>query len=176
MNKLPMPIQDLMRIQDIKRWTVVNTARQQSVAEHTCLVFFLAVEIATRLGVKWNSDTAREIGMKAMLHDIDEIYTGDIPTPAKQRMCGKCKSQLSVEADKQKTKQHEKWLIDTIVKMADIIETTEFIGQYAEGIHAVQVMAHMVNERYKFMEDLPPRYREVMESVILDLELGERKW
>ncbi len=172
MNKLPLSIQDLVRLQDVKRWTVVSTTRQQSVAEHTCTVFFLAIEIATRLGVPFNSMQMANIGMRAMMHDVDEIYTGDIPTPAKRRMNKKARNGLRAIADQQVASEQAK----LIVKMADWIETTEFIYQYASGAHADQVVASLMAERDIFMGGLPPLEQEVMSSVIADLELGQRLW
>ena len=172
MNKLPLSIQNLVRLQDIKRWTVVSTTRQQSVAEHTCTVFFLTIEIATRLGVPFNSLQMAGIGMRAMLHDIDEIFTGDIPTPAKRRMNRKARNSLHVIADQQVASEQAK----LIVKMADWIETTEFIYQYASGVHADQVVNKMMEEREIFMGGLPPLEREAMSSVIADLERGQRSW
>ena len=172
MNKLPLSIQDLVRLQDIHRWTVVNTTRQQSVAEHTMLVTFIAIEIATRLGVPFNSLQMAGIGMHAMLHDIDELYTGDIPTPAKRRMNKKARNSLCAIADRQGASEQAK----LIVKMADWIETTEFIYQYASGVHADQVVASLMEEREIFMDGLPPPERAVMISVITDLIHGQRLW
>jgi hypothetical protein len=172
MTKLPMTIQDLVRIQDVKRWTVVNMTRTQSVAEHTCLVFFIAVELATRIGISMNSATMQEIMLRAMLHDIDEIHSGDIPTPAKNRMGQGTRYGLSRFADKQGVGCAAR----LIVKMADFIETSEFIGQYGEGVHAVQVMGHIEGEMHDFMQSLPEDYKAAMKSVLTDLCMGQRTW
>lgn len=172
MNALPIDIQDLVRLQDTKRWTVVNTARQQSVAEHTMLVTFIAIDIATRMGIPFNSPEMTEVTLCALLHDVDEVYTGDLPTPAKARLGTKAKASLSQYADSQGASKQAK----SVVKMADIIETTWFIGQYASGIHAEQVADEMVRDLDRFMESLPGREWLAMTGTLSALRNGIRQW
>ncbi len=75
-----MKINDILRASGVTRWHIVRMVRSQSVAEHTFDVVMIARAIAKIAGV----DDA-EITKAALLHDLDEVITGDIPTPTKIR-------------------------------------------------------------------------------------------
>jgi len=111
-----LSIQDLMLAQDVKRWVIVRTAKDQSLAEHTFNVVMIA-------------------------RDLDEILTGDIPTPAKDRLGintaydGKSFEECNGE---------EK----SIVALADIIEAMHFLNENQIGRHAQTVTTYLL-ERYQ---------------------------
>ncbi len=131
-----MQIQDIMLAQDVKRWTIVRTIRDQSLAEHTFNVVMIARDIAARMGI---NDT--KIIKYALDHDLDEILTGDIPTPAKDRL--KINTSYDGKSFKECDSQEA-----SIVSMADMIEAIAFITDNQVGRHA-HIVADYLQERYQ---------------------------
>lgn len=126
-----LKLRDILRAQNVKRWIIVNTSRNQSLADHTFNVIAITRELCRKLGV----EDANCIKY-AFDHDLDEILTGDIPTPAKKRLgidsgySGKSKNECSdFEV--------------AIVKMADVIEAILFVEENGVGQHASEVMGYL---------------------------------
>jgi 5'-deoxynucleotidase YfbR-like HD superfamily hydrolase len=65
----------------VPRWAIVRTLRQQSVAEHSYFVALYAQRIAHVL--EWQGPMDKLL-TNALYHDLDEILSGDIASPAKQ--------------------------------------------------------------------------------------------
>lgn len=98
-----IPISDLMRTSDVKRWHIVNTTKDQTLAEHHALV----AGIARHLLCAICTPTLAEIAVlldSALLHDIGEVHAGDIPSPLKHepfpnnKIAGLIKIADSIEA------------------------------------------------------------------------------
>ena len=136
-----MEIQDIMLAQDIKRWTIVRMMREQSLAEHSFNVTMIARAICKEIGL---DDT--NVTKYALDHDLDEILTGDIPTPAKQRLKIRDPYKGSGRAlcDSQEI---------SIVMLADMIEAIAFIQDNQIGRHA-NVVAEELTTRYTRRCDL----------------------
>lgn len=66
----------------LDRWTIVRTLTRQSVAEHTYLVAHYANDIAVKMYI--NPMTHLRLMQRALWHDVDEQFTGDIPGPSKR--------------------------------------------------------------------------------------------
>lgn len=159
-----MKIQDLMLAQDVKRWTIVRTIRDQSLAEHTFNVVMIARDIARRLDV---DDT--KIIKYALDHDLDEILTGDIPTPAKDRL------KISTSYDGKSFKECDS-RESSIVAMADIIEAIAFITDNQVGRHAHKVGDYLMNRfqsRCNLIGAMDPKLIEACNGVVMDLLEGK---
>jgi len=100
-----------LRAHLIPRWCVVKTTRNQSVAEHSYNVAVIARKLCKMLGLN-EAETNANIA-EALLHDSDEVYTGDIPSPAKIH--------VAVDGDSVTTTKNP------IIKLADYIEAFVFI-------------------------------------------------
>lgn len=87
---------DLMRLGYIRRWGIVSTIREQDVASHSARVALLAMFVINKivgLGVlrrdahryfmSYVMPTAMAM---AVVHDVPEVFTGDIPAPYKKWM------------------------------------------------------------------------------------------
>lgn len=76
----------------IKRWTKVEMARDQSVAEHSFNVLILALSLYdfTQQDVPHNSFDRMSIVEWSIVHDLDEIETGDIPADFKNAVRAVC--------------------------------------------------------------------------------------
>jgi hypothetical protein len=103
------PIPEL-RLSFVFRWCIVKTARTQSVAEHSFNVAVVTEKLCRvmRLGDAATGMIVRE----ALFHDRYEVYTGDIPSPAKH----------------QEERDINHWSHPLIVKLADLIEAYIFIS------------------------------------------------
>jgi 5'-deoxynucleotidase len=74
----------MRRMGHIKRWHLVNTSRQQTLAEHS----FMVAMIVARMMQKMGSVMTEPMWRHALFHDAAEIAMGDIPTPAKKLISG----------------------------------------------------------------------------------------
>lgn len=129
---------------EVKRWHIVQTLREQNIAEHQWLVAVIAAELAERSGIHAfrAMNVRHDLVMHALNHDIDEVMTGDAPTPAKET--GLVWSHPAIP----KSYALYRWghdlvclpeqnLIVGVVKLADLIEAAVFIGNNAGSIRAV---------------------------------------
>lgn len=123
---------DKLRAQTVKRWTVVHTTKQQSLAEHSFNVAMIAREICLELEI-----SPVVVMQVALVHDLEEILTGDIPSPFKRYA-----ESRSMAINDLSTMELDLQLSSTeklILKAADNIENTWFIQEFAAGRHAEQV-------------------------------------
>lgn len=79
-----MDITDIIRTGHIFRWQIVRTHRRQSIAEHMYQVAMFAEVLARGIYPEWDDDRRNKLVWACLVHDIPEINTGDIPTPAKE--------------------------------------------------------------------------------------------
>ena len=74
----------LFRMKHIKRWGIMHSLIPDYLSTHSLEVGFLAHALAMIgndvFGKKYDCD---KITVKAIYHDVPEIFTGDIPTPVK---------------------------------------------------------------------------------------------
>lgn len=74
-----MKIMELINdLSTISRWSQVHCNRNESVLEHTAFVAMYAL----RLGIKHEANLNKLLP-NALVHDMDEVTTGDIPNPTK---------------------------------------------------------------------------------------------
>jgi len=80
----PLPA---LRLQYVPRWVIVNMDRKQSVAEHSFNVALIVKYIyEAKFKGSYNVEVMNSMMIEALFHDGDEIYTGDIPSPAKEHI------------------------------------------------------------------------------------------
>lgn len=144
-----LTLTDQLRAGHVKRWQIVQTSREQTLAEHTFHVCVLAGELA--LHAKWPglNDAREQLRLLrwAMCHDLIEVKTGDLASPFKEclRQAGGEKIVEDAEriADQQYYEHHVSVRgtpIETIVKIADLIEAAYFLQDNGVGTHAQQVL------------------------------------
>lgn len=139
-------IHEILRAQDVKRWGIVRMAKQQTLAEHSFNVAMIA-----RAFAKAADYPDEQITKAALCHDLDEIITGDIPTPFKAM----AKDQ---GMDLNSIYEHAtgRGLDDMeigLVKLADIVEAYWFATEYGIGQHAAAVAAELGGLINTHMED-----------------------
>ncbi len=137
-------IQDVLRAGHIKRWNIINTTRQQTLAEH----LFNVAMIADVLLDKLSQTEYRDITLAwALIHDVPEVVCGDTPTPTKKRMEDKGFSMENIydeidptyKATKETAEEVGFGMPWKIVKAADLIEAIHFLTENGVGNHAKDV-------------------------------------
>lgn len=157
-------VQDILRAQHVHRWTIVNTSRPQNLAEHTFGVVAIARAIAREYGI---DDI--NIMKYAFDHDLDEILSGDIPTPAKDR--------LGIRDD-YKGKNKEKCSNEeiAIVAIADVMEAVYYLNEHGLGQHASKVMDGMIdrlNQRIALYAGTNRKLQDAMGKVVGMINSGD---
>ena len=75
----------LARLRYIQRWGLMRNTVAENVQDHSAQVAMVAHALALMAKHQFGKDLdANSIGMLALYHDADEVYTGDIPTPVKK--------------------------------------------------------------------------------------------
>lgn len=146
-----MQINEKMRVSHVKRWQIVRTAREQTLAEHLYRVWLLVREFGPRVGL--NPDEVRAAENFALLHDLPEIKTGDIATPVKSMLppldhIESAFSHEHLDAMASCTRKSLK-----LVKLCDLIEAASFLSVEAMGQHAMQVEDEIVERIRKILVD-----------------------
>ena len=147
MNKqIEMTLRDVMRSGEVTRWHIVKTLRHQSVAEHSFLVAMIAMRLCDVLEV--DEKTKHDVLAYALMHDLPEVYMGDLPTPIKRMMgddlCDKIEdfegritfSGMSCNTPHDST-------VGLIVKIADMLEAVAFLETNGHGTHAFAVQCQI---------------------------------
>lgn len=80
-------IEAVMRLHAVKRWHMIDTTRQQTLAEHSANVAVLAFYIAKSAPGMFFGPSA-DVATYALLHDMAEVFTGDIPSHTKTELQG----------------------------------------------------------------------------------------
>lgn len=155
-----MSLYDYLRAGHVKRWHIVNTAISQSLAEHSYLVAMIAMHLHSELEPDQIEDI-QATAIYALFHDITEIRTGDIPTPAKKfmRETGSVNRSTFEHLDAilfpklPFTRGGEPTDITAMcVKMADVIEAAHWIRENGLGKHA-EIVAENCFKKVKNLVD-----------------------
>lgn len=149
-----MKINELMRLQDISRWNMINVTRPQSVAEHSFNVSMLAQSVAKRANETNEENTFNHqyIGIIALEHDAVEALTGDIPTPAKQKM-----KQLGFDfnaAFKDPDGETPPHGYALVIKVCDIFESVMYLRNFGTGERAYVVLQGLEHDLEEKMAEL----------------------
>lgn len=131
---MKLNIQDIMRANYVERWQLVNVSRRQTVAEHSFNVAMIAKAIAEEMEGYISPDKIAKLTSYALVHDLDEVITGDIPTPTKQRVRDK-----GVEINDLMNTSPVPDLYKRIIKMADYIDALWYLAENGVGRHAERV-------------------------------------
>jgi hypothetical protein len=119
MKMCDIRILDRLRGSSVERWHIVNTSKSQNVGDHSFNVAHIAMELCVLIRrEEWIPDVA----VLALEHDLEEVFTGDIPTCAKEDKGWPYSVAPSA-----------------IIKIADFIEAMVFIGEYHVDRHGERV-------------------------------------
>lgn len=145
-----LTLSEQLRAAHVRRWHIVQVAREQTLAEHLFCVAVIAGALANRM--KWyealSHSTRLQLLNWALWHDMMEVRTGDMPTPFKKAL-----EQVAGEGVVEKAEElidHDAMgmhrqvrgtVVEAVVKMADLLEAIKFLSENAIGRHAFDVLA-----------------------------------
>ena len=121
----------------VPRWSIVNTIKPQSVAEHT----FNVVSIVRWLLTHYPSPGVElaELLVYALDHDALESVTGDVPATAKRA------GYVTENVQKRDTETPDR--VKELVKLADILEAKWFIRrEMALGNTTLDALEHDIDQ------------------------------
>jgi len=111
---------------DIKRWSIVRTIRSQSVAEHSYYVALMVPRLLREYGVEDPKILLHAVEY-ALMHDMNEVLTGDIATPIKKRLQPDVFDNMSIEFGMKPA--HPGELVMAAIKVADLFEAAAFLAE-----------------------------------------------
>lgn len=139
-------IEAVQRMQAVKRWHMIDTTRQQTLAEHSANVALLAWYIATTAPGMHFGPSDR-IASVALRHDLAEVFTGDIPSHSKRHLTGLKELEKAVlpfvfESDDVSPDIH------LLIKLCDLADGIRFVR-----LHGVDVTSeHAAAGLYKQLD------------------------
>lgn len=136
-----LTLQDIRATKDVTRWHMIRTKRPQNLAEHSYMVALIAGKLAELLGEPLSTIEERDMLRLALLHDIEEIEFGDIPTPTKKKIReaghGEILTILEVtfwtnRGSMSTPEFHASHRVRALVRLADLIEAALFYNEEGE--------------------------------------------
>lgn len=119
-----MELIDRLRMAQVKRYPISHTNRDQSVAEHSFGVLLIVMELTKDLRDREMAQAALEY---AIVHDAEEVFTGDIPSSFK-RVLRQHAPNVSTLLDGHHSYVPEE--VKAIVKLADYLEAIYFLREF----------------------------------------------
>jgi 5'-deoxynucleotidase YfbR-like HD superfamily hydrolase len=113
----------------VPRWVILRRTRQQFLAEHSYFVTIYANHVA-RL-IKWEGDFY-ELMSYALVHDLNETITGDIPGPIKRVAFDKALAENAMEEV-----MLEKFGADVVADIMFVSEDVKAIVSVADSIEEI---------------------------------------
>ena len=174
MNVQPLGFYELARASHVKRWHIINTTKEQNLAEHQYNVTVIGLELYKQI----TGEPPTAVFMSALLfHDSSEIRYGDIPTSGKafiqmyttdSNLFGAMDSNIMPEllyVDHPHPAPASEY--GRLVKLADLIEAAWWIRENGAGAHAASV----ADKCYRAMVDMIHRtgYYDAANHILMNL-------
>ena len=147
---------------------MVGKDKESTVASHSFNVAMLAMEIRKRM---FNTPGIDEMTVCyfALIHDVKESYTGDIPTPTKTAMKAAGFDPDNYD-DSHADEQTPIDRVKDIIKAADLVDNCIFIGEHGTGARARVAYAEVRGRLDSYLagapEDLRRATAETMNYVL----------
>ena len=156
-----------LRLCHVRRWHIVQTHREQTVAEHSYAVAVLDGSLAAAMrwrGLLHHTEQLRLLQW-ALSHDMMEVKTGDTPTPFKRALESVAgpgiveKAEDAIDRDTAGAYRMVKGSeIEMIVKLADSIEAIQFLLDNGAGDHSRRVLDGLYETLFVQIRDFEVKY------------------
>lgn len=177
---MTIKIQDVLRAGHVKRWNIINTTRQQTLAEHLFNVAMISDIIMSKLDCTEHRDI---VLAWSLIHDVPEVVCGDTPTPTKKRMEDFGFSMEKVYDDIDPTYKETKQTVQTvsfglpydIVKISDLIESIHFLTENGVGSHARNVANSIHGKLIKKIEEFDIKHSSILPAFVEGSSMGVKE-
>ena len=141
-----MKLHDIRRSQYVIRWHLVNMRREQNIASHSWEVALLSLAIAEQCEPQIKGARLAILLRGALLHDVGEVYTGDIAGASKEPGNRYKESVALVHLLGGKGLGLDGELAD-IVKLADLLEAAKWISENGADTRHVRIVSESAERR-----------------------------
>ena len=148
-----MEITDIIRTGHISRWGIVRVHRQQSIAEHMYKVAMISEIIAREVVPQWGDDKRNHLIWNALIHDLPEILSGDIPTPAKKKINAGVIDDEFWGNRKGKPKRVDE-TVEHIIKVADMAEACCFLQIEGVDSKSTKIKHNLWNDMIDYIDKI----------------------
>lgn len=152
---------ELLRSNSVERFAMTPMTRNQTIAAHQWEVAMLFIKISGYIGKPFpltgNSEWVLTGILLSSIHDIAEVFTGDIPSPAKTAYSLTVNTKLPywaqgmMDAWKHGGQTHEDDLIIKVVKLCDVVSTWWWAAQFGNSgdAYTKSMVRNLENDMYK---------------------------
>lgn len=162
-----------LKLSSIQRWGILEMSKPQSVAEHSFNVAIIANELLSVHKHDIDPKTRSLTFEWALVHDVPESMTGDIPTPTKKWLCDKLRE---IETDNFPDYAAAKELLQhsapgVFVKVADWIEAYVYARKFCVDDCKEDVMSDMIGRLRDYVLGIDDKdLRRMVKKSILDTQ------
>lgn len=153
------------KLKNIRRCGIINTVSSTSVAEHSYYTALIAYDITTKLLERGVVIQTSKVLMSALMHDLAETITGDIPHPFK--MISKDLKQKIKDVETQAARMYFPEYVDTHIN-AKIDESIEAVVVHAADfleLYLYCVEEQLLGNKQRYIFDIMERCREICEEI-----------
>ena len=151
---LDFSFDEVMRLSSIKRWAIVEMSQEQSVAEHSYNVAMISMMLIDEVEEEGDVE-APELFMSlfwSLVHDLPELLTGDIPTPAKKHMDLDKLDQENFPIYWEVKRRTMITSTATIVKAADCIDALQFAKKFCIDSRREEIIKDIEDNLYAMLD------------------------
>lgn len=139
-------LETVMRFGAVKRWHMLDTVRVQTLAEHSGNVALLAFHIASTAPEMFFGSGV-EAAAAGLIHDLPEVFTGDMPTPTKTRIGHELES-LENELLPSEFKWRAGARLSILIKTCDRAEALRYIRTHGNSSSIIRHAESGVQQRF----------------------------
>ena len=168
---------ELLRLGQIKRWSIINTTNAQTVADHSFQVMVIGMRLFELTGEADHrgGPGAHELMCALLFHDATEAVYGDIPTPCKRFIRAYAGDGVFDTMDAAALpivpylqKACPAWT-GIYVKVSDSIEAAHWLEQNYSGVHADKVRLERWRYVVNMVADLGPNWETAVDALFNEM-------
>lgn len=166
MKETSLTLPDIYRSQHVKRWHIVHTSRQQTVAEHSYMVTMISMVLVEKMEENmeepFGAQEKMDIMKWSLMHDLPEVIMGDAVSPVK-RLAKEEFDKIEKQVDPG-LKRYEKGLSDkikTVVKIADLIDALKYLKTEGMNGQAVSIYSRLYKDLVFLIREAKERWPSI---------------